>query len=108
MNLFGNSQIILPGNRIPRMPGWEALKKYAMPRDSEGLWLDSDDEKHWMYIKVVDANGIETCMRCHYEPDPPEEFSPDKYVTKEEFNSLREEVRNGFNSVRGAIESANK
>ena len=104
MNILGNlSNVILPGARVPRIPGWDELKKFAMPRDSEGFWLDADDNKDYFYLKAVDANGVETCMRYRYEPDPVEEFDPNKYVTVTDFNALREEMRNGFNSIKESI-----
>ena len=104
MGILGSQPIILPGARVPRTSGWEAVKKFPMPRNSEAIWLDVDDEKKWMYLKVVDENGVEACERYRYETDHPEEFAPDKYVTKEELNSLREEMKSGFDSIKNAIE----
>ena len=101
------NQAILPGARVPRVDGWEALKKYPMPRDSEGIFLDTDDTKDYIYMKSVDINGSETCARYKFELDPVEEFDPDKYVTVRDFNEFREEIRHGFDSIKDSIANAN-
>lgn len=96
-------QAILPGARVRRFQGWEALTKFAMPRDSEVIGIDADDSKNYLYMKKVDANGNEVCARYHYDPDPVEEFDPDKYVTVQKFNDFREEMKLGFDSIRKLI-----
>lgn len=104
MDILSNiSQAILPGARVRRIAGWEALKQFSMPRDSEGIFLDEDDTKDIMYMKKVDANGVEVCARYRYEEDPVEEFDPDKYVTVKEFNEFRKEIKDGFDSVKELI-----
>ena len=94
------NQVILPGARVPRIAGWEALKKYPMPRDSEGMFLDEDDSKNYIYMKRVEVDGKEICARYSYEEDPVEEFDPNKYVTVKDFNEFREEIRDGFDSIK--------
>ena len=51
----------------------------------------------------MDSNGNEVCARYHYDPDPVEEFDPDKYVTVQKFNEFREEMKLGFDSIRKLI-----
>lgn len=105
MDILSNiSQAILPGARVRRIAGWEALKRFSMPRDSEGIFLDEDDTKNFVYMKKVDANGVEVCARYKFEEDPVEEFDPDKYVTVKDFESFRKEIKDGFNSIKESIE----
>ena len=99
MDIFNRiNQVILPGQRVTRVEGWEGLKKLKMPRDSEGIFLDSDPSKDYVYMKKVDINGTETCARYSLLDDPVEEFDPDKYVTKKELGMMKEEIVGGINS----------
>ena len=101
MSIFQSlNNVILPGARVPRIAGWDALKKYPMPRDSEGMFLDEDDSKNYLYMKRVELDGKEICARYSYVEDPVEEFDPNKYVTVKDFNEFREEIRNGFDSIK--------
>ena len=100
------SRAILPGARVPRVRGWEGALKFAMARDAEAILLDEDDSKDHMYMKYVDKDGNEICERYHYTRDPVKEFNPDEYITKEEFNALREEMHDGINSVKEYIRDA--
>lgn len=92
-------QTFLPGGRVRRLNGWEALKKFSMPRDCEGMFLDVDDSKDYLYMKKTDPDGVETCARYKLTLDMPEEFDPHNYVNVRDFNEFREEIRNGFNSI---------
>lgn len=92
-------QTMMPGNRIPRVGSWDELKQYPMPVDCEGVFIDRDPNKDYIYMKRTDANGGEVCARYRITEDPVQEFDPDKYVRKEDFDALKEVVTNGFNSV---------
>lgn len=97
------TQAILPGSRVPRFNGWDEFVKFNIPRDSELIGIDADDSKNYLYMKKVDKMGVQTAMRYDYNPNPVEEFEPDKYVTKAELNDLKEEMKSGFNSIRELI-----
>lgn len=92
------NQAILPGQRVRRVKGWDGLKAFPMPRDSEGIFLDEDDSKNYIYMKKVGLNGEEVCARYRFEEDPVEEFDPDKYVTKKDMESMKEDILNGIDS----------
>lgn len=92
------NQAMFPGQRVQRVNGWEGLKAFKMPRDSEGIFLDIDDSKNFIYMKKVDSNGIETCARYSYEEAPYEEFDPVKYATKKDLEQMKEDIVNGFDS----------
>ena len=100
------NRAILPGARVPRVHGWEGALKFPMARDAEVILLDEDDSKDRMYMKYVDKDGNEICERYHYTPDPVKEINPDNYITKDEFNALREEMRDGINSIKKSVEDA--
>lgn len=68
---------ILPGYRVHRFNGWESFEKFSIPRDSECIGLDIDDTKNYVYMKKVDANGVEIRERYKITPDPVEKFEPD-------------------------------
>ena len=92
------NRAILPGQRVLRVKGWEGLKKYPMPRDSEGIFLDEDESKDYIYMKKVDLNGAETCARYSFTEDPVDEFDPDKYAKKSDLEDMKEEILNGIDS----------
>lgn len=101
MSIFQTlTQAVAPGQRVIRVAGWEGLKKLSLPRDSEVIALDVDDTKDIFYMKKVDTLGNEVCGRYKFTEYPVEEFEPDKYVTKKDFDEFREEIRSGFDSIR--------
>lgn len=101
MSIFQTlTQAVAPGQRVIRVAGWEGLKKLNLPRDSEVIALDVDDTKDVFYMKKVDMYGNETCGRYKFSDYPVEEFEPDKYVTKKDFDEFRKEIKDGFNSLR--------
>ena len=92
-------QTMMPGNRVPRVGSWDELKQYPMPVDCEGIFLDRDPNKDFIYMKRTDANGGEVCARYKITEDPVQEFDPDKYVKREDFDKLKEVVEHGFDSI---------
>ena len=98
-------QTMMPGHRVPRVGSWDELKQYPMPVDSECIFLDRDPNRDYIYMKRTDANGGEVCARYKIKEDPVQEFDPEKYVRKEEYDELKEIVTNGFNSL---MEQLNK
>lgn len=99
-------QTFFPGGRVRRLDGWDALKKFPMPRDCEGMFLDVDDSKDYLYMKKTYPDGAEKCARYKLVLDMPEEFDPHNYVNVRDFNEFREEIRNGFNSIKQQLSSA--
>lgn len=92
------NRVILPGQRVMRVDGWEGLKKFSMPRDSEGIFLNTDPTDDHVFMKAVDLDGNETCERYSLVPDPVEEFDPKKYVTKQDLDNWKEELLDAINS----------
>lgn len=100
------SQALSPGHRVPRAKGWELAEKYPMPRNCEVIILDEDPNADYIYMKATDENGAEKFARYKIVEEPIPKFDPDKYVTTNEFNKLKEEISSGFDSIRQLI-SAN-
>lgn len=97
------TQAMYPGCRVIRVKGYKGAKDYPMPRDSEAIFLDEDADVNYIYMKKVDVNGNDICERYKFEADPVPEFTPEKYVTKEDFNKKLEEVMNGIDSIRESL-----
>lgn len=97
------TQAMYPGCRVVRVNGYQEAKKYPMPRDSEAIFLDSNSDTNYIYMKKVDVNGNDICERYKFEADPIPEFTPEKFVTKEDFNKKIEEVMNGIDSIRESL-----
>ena len=103
----GLSQSLYPGHRMPKAKGWELAEKYPIPRDCEAVILDSDPDSDYIYMKVTDANGGEQFERYKIVPDPIPRFEPGKYVTINDFNSFKEEILDGINSLKQSLAAAN-
>ena len=108
MELFnGQTQTLLPGQRLIKVKGYEGANKYAdsMPRDCEAIFLDSDEDTG--YIAKTDTNGgVQIIMFDMVVKEPPV-FKPELYVTKNDFESFKEEMLNGFNDLKYALASGN-
>lgn len=102
----GLNQTLFPGHRVIRVNGWESAEKYPMPRDCETIMLDGDPSSDYIYMKVTDSNGGERFARYKLVEDPIPRFEPDKYVTTSDFVKFKEEITNGFDSLKQLI-SAN-
>ena len=108
MELFnGQTQTLLPGQRLIRVKGYSGAEKYSnsMPRDCEASMFDDDDD--YCYVAKTDTNGgVQLLMFKLIEEEAPV-FKPDRYVTKEDFNAFKEDILNGFNTLQQAITSGN-
>lgn len=106
MDLFNNgqSQTLLPGQRIIKLKGYDAVEKYSMPRDCECIFLDEDEDV--CYIKKTDTNGGQSIWMFDMTEREIPRFDPTKYVTKKDFESFKEDILNGFDDIKQAI-SAN-
>ena len=94
------NQTLYPGYRVPRVKGWQGMKALFVPRDCEAIAIDEDPKVNIMYMKKVDANGVETMGWYDYTERANPEFDPDKYITKDEFNKKIEEVLDAINTNR--------
>ena len=97
------TQSLYPGQRVIKVDGWQAAEKYPMPRDCEVVMLDKDPNEDHIYMKRTDVNGAPTFERYLIEADPVPRFDPEKYVTVDDFKNFKEEILNGFNSLKQSI-----
>lgn len=89
----------MPSNVI-RVTGIEGAKTFPVAPNSQVVLFD--DNRDVFYFKSTDSGGYPTLQACSFsllrEDAPP---APD-YVTREEFNQLKELIENGKQPVRKA------
>lgn len=88
-----------------QVTGLEGAKAYPLAPNSVAALFDADRDV--MYIKRTDAGGYPTIQA--YQFSPVQEAAPSAqpdYVTREEFNELKEAVLNGKQPVRKAKPAA--
>ena len=100
------NQALMPGHRVIKVDGWQAAEKYPLPRDCEVVMLDINPDVDYIYMKKTDVNGAESFARYMIEEDPIPKFDPDKYVTVDDLKNFKEEILNGFNSLKRSIDGA--
>lgn len=88
-------QTLYPGQRIPRVKGWNGAVNYHIPRDCEATLLDYDNPDI-VYFKKNDANGNEQTAWYDIHERAVPEFDPDKYVSTEKFNERMEKIEHGI------------
>ena len=84
-----------------QVTGMEGAKAYPLAPNSVAALFDADRDV--MYIKRTDAGGYPTIAA--YEFKPLQEAAPSaqpEYVTREEFNELKEMIANGKQPVPAA------
>ena len=97
------NRALMPGGRVIRVNGWQEAEKYPLPRDCEVIMLDSDPNDDHIYMKKTDVNGASTFERYAIIEDPVPKFDPSKYVTIDDFKNFKEEMLNGFNSLKQSV-----
>lgn len=88
-----------------QVTGMEGAKAYPLAPNSVAALFDADRDV--MYIKRTDAGGYPTIQA--YQFSPVQEAAPSaqpEYVTREEFNELKEAVLNGKQPIRKAKPAA--
>lgn len=104
MNILnGFNSDLYSGHQVIRVDGWDEFKAMQVPPNCELLAIDKDPEKNYLYMKRTDSFGNPTNERHEYHPAPVEEFDPKKYVTVDQLNDLRQEVKDGFHSLKQSI-----
>lgn len=84
-----------------RVTGMDGAKAYPLAPNSIVPLFDS--ERDVLYVKSADAGGFPTIRAFTFAPM--EEFTQQQtadYVTREEFNQLKEMIENGIKPVRKA------
>ena len=86
------------GPGLLQVTGMEGAKAYPLPPASTAALFDSDRDV--FYLKKTDAGGYPTIQAYQFAPlqEAAQAPTPD-YVTREEFNRLKEMIENGIHPV---------
>lgn len=99
MNMQNNIPVTNP-LMLTRVTGIEGAKAYQMPANSTVALFDNNEDL--MYIKTTDGAGFPTIRTFSFnEVVANNNPVPDNvdYVTRDEFNKLKEELLNGKQSI---------
>ena len=103
MNILnGFSSDLYSGHRVLRVSSYEEFKNMRFPTDCEVMAINKNPDVKEIYMAQIDNMGNFNPGRYSYE-----ELPEVKYVTMDQFNELKEEIRNGFNSLKSAPVSSN-
>lgn len=108
MNNLANPMGMNMQNNIPinnslmltRVTGLEGAKAYQMPANSTVALFDNNDDL--MYIKTTDGAGFPTIRTFTFNEVVANNNTVSEnadYVTRDEFNKLKEELLNGKQSI---------
>ena len=94
---------------LEKVNGIDSVKQYPMAPNSMVALFDMNDDI--FYVKSTDASNYPTIRTFRFiEEIPassvPHDSEPIKYVTIDEFNALKEELKNGQQSIWDAIDAA--
>ena len=103
MNILnGFNSDLYTGHRVLRVGSYEEFKNLRFPSDCEVIGLNRNPEVKEIYMAQVDNFGNPNFGKYSYEEIPDIPFIPENYVTVEQFNELKEEIRNGFDSLKSS------
>ena len=103
-NLFPNQMNIgatQPTVTIQYVDGQQGAEQINLPPNSSGVYLDNNGKD--MYIKQTDANGTVTIKACEYREKQKEK--PKEYVTKEEFERFKANLKGGARNESNTTEN---
>lgn len=89
-----------------QVTGFEGAKAYPMAPNSVAALFDADRDV--MYIKRTDAGGYPTIAAYTFAPMQETTTPQPEYVTRQEFNELKEMIVNGKQPVRKAKPAADE
>lgn len=97
-NNIGSNYNMQP-TTLTRVTGLEGAKAYQMPANSTVALFDNNEDV--MYIKTTDGAGFPTIRAFSFsEINTQSQTSQNiDYVTRDEFNQLKEELLNGKQSI---------
>lgn len=86
-----------------RVTGMEGAKAYQMPANSTVALFDGGQDI--FYVKTTDGAGFPTIRAFSFAPYEPAAQPQTEYVTRAEFEKLKEEIVNGKQPVRKSAKS---
>ena len=87
-----------------RVTGVEGARAYPVPPNSTVPLFDADRDV--LYVKSTDAGGFPTIRAFTFAPMQETPTQQPEYVTRQEFNELKEMIANGKQPVRRAANAA--
>ena len=92
-------QLVQPGDLI-RVTGVEGARAYPVAPNSTVPLFDADRDV--LYVKSADAGGFPTIRAFAFAPLQEQQQQQPEYVTRQEFNELKEMIVNGKQPVPAA------
>lgn len=84
--------------QLIRVPGLDAVKAYGMPPNSSIPFFEEDNDV--FYVKSTDGAGFPTIQKFNFSPaDEPTAAPPRDYITRAEFEELKEMLKNAQQPV---------
>lgn len=77
-------------NNLIRVTGIDGAKAYQMSPNSSAALFDSESDI--MYVKTTDGAGFPTIRTFRFEPIEDVPKVQDAYITRDEFDALKQEV----------------
>lgn len=87
-NLYGYNIGEIPGQDLIKLKGIESAKLLPTRPNSRVAAFEEDDDV--FYVISTDAANYKSIRRFRYVEEPLDEYNNSKFVTKEEFNTLKE------------------
>ena len=84
--------------QLIRVSGIDGARAYQMPPNSTAALFDSNEDV--MYIRTTDGAGFPTIRTFVFTEQMPQAVQQGDYVTRKEFEELKEMLTNGQQSVR--------
>lgn len=88
-------------DNLIRVTGIEGARAYQMPPNSTAVLFDGSQDI--MYVKTTDGAGFPSIRQFLFTPmqdKPKAQFSSDLYVTRKQFEELKEMIQNGKQPIR--------
>lgn len=86
-----------PNQDLTKVNGIESVKVFPTTPNSRVAVFDSEDDI--FYIIQTDAGNYKTIRRFRFNEEPIEAVNDAKYVSKDEFNSLKEMIEDVQHSI---------
>lgn len=96
-NLYGYNLGNIPGTDLTKVKGIESARMFPTRPNSRMPVFEEDDDV--FYIISTDSANYKTIRRFRFIEEPIEVANESKFVTKEEFNTLKEMITDVQHSI---------
>lgn len=87
----------MSSNNLLRVNGYEGAKAFQMVPNSTVALFDANEDL--FYVKSSDSGGFSSISTYSFSPIKSEQPTNIEYITRKEFEELKEEIRNGKQSI---------